>query len=85
MARTKNNTAIGETKVDEVVVEKEVTEDAGGVEIPANVEKLMRLYPQYKSFYATSTGFVHPIGAPQYLVKTATLYENKYYKSQTIV
>ena len=71
-------------KVDEVAVGK-VTEDAGGVEIPANVEKLMRLYPQYKSFYATSTGFVHPIGAPQYLVKTATLYENKYYKSQTIV
>ena len=83
MARTKN-TAVEETKVNKAtVVSEKATEavDKGVKDIPANVEKLMKLYPQYESFYVTSTGFVHPIEAPEYLVKDAVLYKNKYFKS----
>lgn len=47
-------------------------------EIPANVLALMKLYPQYKEFYVTPDGFVHPVGAPEYLRKGATLYKNKF-------
>ena len=82
MARTKN-TAVEETKVNKTtVVNEKATEavDKGVKNIPANVEKLMKLYPQYESFYVTSTGFVHPVEAPEYLVKDAALYKNKYFK-----
>lgn len=79
MARTKNNTVTEEAKTDKVAVENKVTTEEA--KIPANIEKLMKLYPQYESFYATPTGFVHPTEAPQYLTKDATLYKNKYYKS----
>lgn len=49
-------------------------------ENPSLVDKLMRLYPQYKKIWITPNGFVHPEGVPEYLTKGATLYENKYYK-----
>lgn len=52
------------------------------VEIPANVEKLMQLYPQYEQIYVTKNGFVHPFGVPQYMVADATLYKNKYYNNK---
>ena len=82
MARIKKNTAVEEVETDMATVEnKTIIEAVEEVEIPANIEKLMKLYPQYESFYATSAGFVHPTDAPQYLVKDATLYQNKYYKS----
>lgn len=82
MARTKNNTAAEDVKADKATVGNKVTiETAEETKIPANIEKLMKLYPQYESFYATPTGFVHPTEAPQYLIKDATLYKNKYYKS----
>lgn len=82
MARTKNNTAAEEAKTDKATVGNKVTiEAAEEAKIPTNIEKLMKLYPQYESFYATPAGFVHPIEAPQYLTKDATLYKNKYYKS----
>lgn len=82
MARTKNNAAAEEAKTDKATVENKIAiEAAEEAKTPANIEKLMKLYPQYESFYATPTGFVHPIDAPQYLTKGATLYKNKYYKS----
>jgi hypothetical protein len=59
----------------------DATEEQKVEGVPTNVEKLMKLYPQYKSFYVTNTGFVHPIEAPKYLIKDAVLYKNKYYKS----
>lgn len=83
MARTKN-TVTEEVKSNKVTVKSEKdTEVANkGVEnIPANVDKLMKLYPQYESFYVTTTGFVHPTNAPEYLVNGAVLYKNKYFKS----
>lgn len=49
-------------------------------EIPSRVTELMRLYPHYEEFWVTSRGFVHPVGTPQYLLKDATLYKNKFYK-----
>ena len=55
---------------------------ATNVEITPQVEKLMRLYPQYEQIYITKDGFVHPFGAPQYLIADATLYKNKYYKNK---
>lgn len=51
-------------------------------EIPANVEKLMQLYPQYEQIYVTKDGFVHPVGVPQYMVADATLYTNKYFNNK---
>lgn len=79
MARTKKDVTT-EEKLDEVVV-NDKTAPKADEKIPANVEKLMRLNPQYESFYVTSNGFVHPIGAPEYLIKDAQLYKNKYFKS----
>lgn len=52
------------------------------VEVPANVEKLMQLYPHYEQIYVTKDGFVHPFGAPKYMVANATLYKNKYYNNK---
>lgn len=81
MARTKKTDAIDDTKVTETIAEtKAKTEGAETVEIPSNVEKLMKLYPHYESFYVTPAGFVHPVEAPKYLTKDATLYKNKYFK-----
>lgn len=80
MPRTKKYETTEETEVDEVVNEN-VTETTEETEVPVNVEKLMKLYPHYESFYVTSTGFVHPMEAPKYLLKDAVLYKNKYFKS----
>lgn len=55
---------------------------APNAEITPQVEKLMQLYPQYEQIYITKNGFVHPFGAPQYLIADATLYKNKYYKNK---
>lgn len=66
----------GENKTPVDATEEQKVED-----VPTNVEKLMKLYSQYESFYVTNTGFVHPIEAPKYLIKDAILYKNKYYKS----
>lgn len=72
---------VAEVKTDEAGEAIENAEQPKVEEIPANVEKLMKLYPQYESFYVTKTGFVHPIEAPKYLIKDAILYKNKYFKS----
>lgn len=48
-------------------------------ELPANVEKLMRLYPHYEEIWITPRGFVHPAGVPKYLLKDAKLYKNIFY------
>lgn len=48
-------------------------------EIPPHVIELMRLYSHYKEIWVTSRGFVHPVGAPKYLLKDAVLYKNKFY------
>lgn len=47
--------------------------------IPPRVAEVMRLYPQYEELWITSRGFVHPVGAPKYLLKDATLYKNKFF------
>lgn len=59
---------------------KEVKEpNSKTTEIPAEVEKLMQLYPQYEKIWVTPYGSIHPYGVPDYLLKDAQLYENKYY------
>lgn len=77
-------------KVEEPVVEVKADETGETIvnaeqqkveKIPANVEKLMKLYSQYESFYVTKAGFVHTVEAPKYLIKDAILYKNKYFKS----
>ena len=82
MARTSEKTSpvTEETKAMEAaaqVPEEQATEKKEK-EIPANVLALMKLYPQYKEFYVTPQGFVHPAGVPEYLRKGATLYKNKF-------
>lgn len=54
-------------------------EEETEVEVPSQIEALMRLYPHYEEFWVTPQGFVHPAGAPEYVRKGATLYKNKFY------
>lgn len=60
--------------------EQSVEEIKPQAELPANVVELMRLYPQYEEIWITARGFVHPIGAPKYLLKDAKRYKNIFYK-----
>lgn len=88
MARTSKETApaIEEAKVEGVEATEQTAEQAVETqkeskkkdEIPAKIVDLMKLYPQYKEFYVTPEGFVHPAGVPEYLRKGATLYQNKF-------
>lgn len=48
-------------------------------QIPENVQKMMKLYPQYEKIWVTPEGFVHPVTAPSYITKNATLYDNIFY------
>lgn len=89
MARTsKKEKEAEEQKVPEAestteqVEQKAEEQKVPEADVPANVEKLMQLYPQYEQIYVTKDGFVHPVGAPQYLVADATLYKNKYYNNK---
>lgn len=68
--------------VEQPVAAKEDTAKAKVTEIPAFVDKLMKLYPQYKQLYITKNGFVHSPDVPAYMVEDATLYDNKYYKTK---
>lgn len=44
--------------------------------------ELMRLYPQYEKLWITPKGFVHPEGAPKYLLKGAKLFTNKFFNNK---
>ena len=48
----------------------------------AKETELMRLYPHYKKMWITPDGFVHPEGAPQYLLKGAKLFDNKFFNNK---
>lgn len=50
------------------------------VEIPDNVDKLLKLYPSYESLYVDDKGGVYPVDAQPNLVVGAILYQNPYYK-----
>lgn len=64
---------------EENIEDQKESEPVTEEKIPANVENLMRLNPQYKEFWVTPKGFVHPVTAPKYLLKDAKLYQNKFY------
>lgn len=68
-----------EAKEEKAPKESKAETKAKETAIPANVEKLMKLYPQYDEFYVTPQGFVHPKDAAEYQRKGAVLYKNKYY------
>lgn len=51
-------------------------------QIPTMADRLMRLYPHYKELWITEKGFVHPIGVPEYLLKNAKRYKNKYFTNK---
>lgn len=59
--------------------EAPVQADEPQEDIPANVVAIMRLNPQYEELWITPRGFVHPVGAPEYLLKGAKLYKNKFF------
>lgn len=67
------NTAVADD-IQDVENSKESRKD-----VAENILALMKLYPQYKEFYVTPKGFVHPTGVPEYLCKGATLYKNKFF------
>lgn len=62
----------------QIEVEENIIEEG---KIPANVSELMRLNPQYEKIWVTPKGFVHPEGVPEYLLKGAKLYNNKYFNN----
>lgn len=68
-----------EAKEEKAPKESKAETKAKETAIPADVEKLMKLYPQYDEFYVTPQGFVHPKDAAEYQRKGAVLYKNKYY------
>ena len=72
-----------ESTTDENTDVKEKTdvksEEKAEVKVPENVEELMRLYPQYEQFYVTPKGYLRPVGTPEYLLKGAVLYKNKFF------
>ncbi len=59
--------------------DKTPTKDIQVDEISPRDAELMRLYPQYEEIWITSKGFVHPKGVPEYLLKDAKLFKNKYF------
>ena len=61
------------------VEEQPIKESKSEENLPANVVEKMRLYPQYEELWITPRGFVHPIGVPQYLLKGAKRYKNRFY------
>lgn len=61
---------------------KASTESEPVEEISSRDAELMRLYPQYEKIWITPKGFVHPEGAPQYLLKGAKLLKNKFFNNK---
>lgn len=62
---------------------EEATSKSEPVEaISSREAELMRLYPQYEKIWITPQGFVHPEGAPQYLLKGAKLFKNKFFNNK---
>lgn len=65
----------GEIEEAKTTPKKDVKAD----EVSPRDMELMRLYPQYEKIWITPDGFVHPYGAPDYLLAGAKLYTNTYY------
>ena len=61
---------------------KASTESEPVEEISSRDAELMRLYPQYEKIWISPKGFVHPEGAPQYLLKGAKLLKNKFFNNK---
>lgn len=57
----------------------DISKDESTEKISPREAELMRLYPQYEKIWITPKGFVHPEGTPEYLLKGAKLYKNKFY------
>jgi hypothetical protein len=49
------------------------------VEIPAHVDKILKIYPNYAELYVDAKGGVFPKGTKPNLVANAILYQNPYY------
>lgn len=85
MGRTSKKIQANDIEESEVKQSQELSDASAqksvSQKIPAYVEKLMHLYPQYEEFWVTPHGCVHPQGMPDYCLKGATLYKNKYFKN----
>lgn len=81
MGRPTKKTEATEVKATVEATSQPKTAQKTEPEIPAQVVALMRLYPQYEELWITPKGFVHPTGTPEYLIKGATLYKNKFYNN----
>lgn len=65
---------------EETQEQKEGADTEKQEEIPASVDAILKLYPQYEECYVDKFGFVYPKNTPKYQRKDAVLYKNKYYK-----
>lgn len=59
----------------------ETDKEEEACDIPDAVDKILRLYPQYKECFVSKEGFVYPKNAPKYQRGNAVLYKNKYFNS----
>lgn len=50
------------------------------IAVPANIDRILRLYPQYPECFVSDEGFVYPKDTPKCQRGRAILYKNKYYK-----
>ena len=64
------------------ITQKTSTECKPVEEISSREAELMRIYPQYEKIWITPKGFVHPEGAPQYMLKGAKLLKNKFFNNK---
>lgn len=62
--------------------EKSAAKSEPAEEISTRDAELMRLYPQYEKIWITPKGSVHPEGTPEYLLKGAKLFKNKFFNNK---
>lgn len=89
MARQKKDSAQPKVTEAKSVAEKavviadtvETAEVKAEKEYPEAVDRLLKMYPNYKKLYVTKDGFVHPENATKSLVEGLTLYDNPYFNN----
>lgn len=66
-------------KKDKVKTEKPAKVKECKEELPAAVERALKVYSNFPKLYVDSMGGIFMPGTPEYIRKGAKLYENKYY------
>ncbi len=83
----KTEEVVQETENVQVVATEETVEETSvkiekqeKVEIPSNVDKILRMYPNYAKLYIDAQGGVYTEDSKHLLKTSAILYQNPYFK-----